>query len=88
MSDQEGISEVIVECSFCSKNSDEVDKLIAGHHNVYICDECVAIRSNEVVECSFCFKKFRKNEFPIPSESEAQICKECVAICDGIIRRT
>ena len=88
MNDQDGTLEVIVECSFCSKNSEEVDKLIAGHNDVYICDECVALRSNEVVKCSFCFKKFRKNELPIPNEGDAQICKECVAICAGIIRRT
>ena len=31
-------------CSFCRKNSDEVQKLVAGPH-VYICDECVAIAS-------------------------------------------
>jgi len=30
----------IVRCSFCSKNQDQVDKIIAGA-DVYICDECV-----------------------------------------------
>ena len=29
-------------CSFCGKNADEVEKIIAGH-NVYICDECVEL---------------------------------------------
>lgn len=29
-------------CSFCGKNQDEVQRLIAGPGDVYICDECIA----------------------------------------------
>ncbi|MDK1493810.1 ClpX C4-type zinc finger protein [Sinorhizobium sp. 7-81] len=29
-------------CSFCLRPSDEVDKLVAGHGRIFICDECVA----------------------------------------------
>lgn len=28
-------------CSFCSRNQDEVNRLIAGPNSIYICDECV-----------------------------------------------
>ena len=28
-------------CSFCSKDQDQVRRLIAGPGSVYICDECV-----------------------------------------------
>ncbi len=34
-------------CSFCGKNQDEVEKLIAGP-DVFICDECIELR-NEIV---------------------------------------
>jgi ATP-dependent Clp protease ATP-binding subunit ClpX len=30
-------------CSFCQRNHQEVERLIAGPHEVYICDECVAL---------------------------------------------
>jgi len=33
-------SDVLLRCSFCGKNRDEVRKLIAGP-TVYICDECI-----------------------------------------------
>ena len=33
-------------CSFCNKPQDKVRKLIAGD-GVYICDECVEVRSEE-----------------------------------------
>ncbi len=43
MSDREGGSDNVAECSFCFKNGNEVDKLIAGQDDVYICNECVEI---------------------------------------------
>jgi ATP-dependent Clp protease ATP-binding subunit ClpX len=30
-------------CSFCHRGADEVDRLISGPDNVYICDECVGL---------------------------------------------
>ena len=36
-------------CSFCGKNRDAVDKLIAGP-NVYICNECIELSYNIIVE--------------------------------------
>ncbi|MDK1373315.1 ClpX C4-type zinc finger protein [Sinorhizobium sp. 6-70] len=29
-------------CSFCLRPSEEVEKLVAGHGRIFICDECVA----------------------------------------------
>mgnify|MGYP002419040520 CR=1 FL=1 len=37
-----------VRCSFCQKTEDQVRKLIAGPDGkVFICDECIGIRSEE-----------------------------------------
>ena len=30
-------------CSFCGKDKDHVEKLIAGPNSVYICNECVGL---------------------------------------------
>ena len=30
-------------CSFCGKNRDQVERLIAGPRGVYICNECVTL---------------------------------------------
>ena len=30
-------------CSFCHRSTEEVERLIAGPEDVYICDECVAL---------------------------------------------
>ena len=35
-------------CSFCGKRRDEIRRLIAGPHGVYICDECVSL-CNEIL---------------------------------------
>lgn len=37
----------MLQCSFCSKNQNEVRKLIAGP-SVYVCDECIAL-CNEII---------------------------------------
>ena len=37
-----------LQCSFCGKNRDNVDKLIAGP-NVYICNECIILSYDIVV---------------------------------------
>jgi len=34
-------------CSFCGKNRDQVQRIIAGPGGVYICDECVDLISKE-----------------------------------------
>ncbi|MDO5387638.1 MAG: ATP-dependent Clp protease ATP-binding subunit ClpX [Clostridia bacterium] len=37
------MDERIERCSFCGKTNDMVKKLVAGPHNIYICDECVDV---------------------------------------------
>ncbi len=48
MSKQEK-NEILLRCSFCGKNRDEVKKLIAGP-TVYICDECVDLCNDIIAE--------------------------------------
>lgn len=38
-----------IECSFCGKSHDQVERVIAGPKAVYICNECVAL-CNEILE--------------------------------------
>ncbi len=44
-----GGSPGVLKCSFCEKTEHQVRKLIAGPHNVYICDECIELCS-EIIE--------------------------------------
>ncbi len=37
-----------IRCSFCGKSSAQVQKLIAGSNNTYICDECIGL-CNEIL---------------------------------------
>ena len=34
---------LILRCSFCGKQQDQVERLIAGPNRVYICDQCVTL---------------------------------------------
>ena len=45
-------------CSFCSKNKDEVTRLIAGP-GVYICDECIDSCYNLIQEQTIKDKKHK-----------------------------
>ena len=38
-------SNTVYKCSFCGKTDEEVDRLIAGPNNVFICDECIELCS-------------------------------------------
>jgi len=40
------------QCSFCGKRQDQVKKLIAGQHGVYICDDCVTL-CKEIIDEEF-----------------------------------
>ncbi len=51
-------------CSFCEKSEHQVRKLIAGPHNVYICDECIELCS-EIIE-----EDDEENEGLISNEEE------------------
>ena len=41
-----------IRCSFCGKSRGQVQKLIAGVNNTYICDECIEL-CNEILEEEF-----------------------------------
>ena len=45
-------------CSFCGKSHEEVEKLIAGPNDVFICEACVGICNNILAQTA-----------PITSES-------------------
>jgi ATP-dependent protease Clp ATPase subunit len=80
-------------CSFCSKHQDQVQRLIAGPRNVYVCDECVAAFSKEPQEpqeerglrCSFCDKKQRQVQHLTVGLNGVNICSECIALCQEIV---
>lgn len=55
-------------CSFCGRLRQEVDKLIEGPNNVYICDECVEI-------CH----KIMGDENGIPQEADSMGAKDLVS---------
>ncbi len=40
----------VYKCSFCGRNQDEVQRLIAGPPPIFICDECVAICNQVIAE--------------------------------------
>ena len=41
--------DMMVFCSFCGKNQDEVQKIIAGN-NAFICNECVELAQDIIRE--------------------------------------
>ncbi len=60
-------TEVLLRCSFCGKNRDEVKKLIAGP-TVYICDECVDLCNDIIAEEWEEEKEVRSSTLPKPAE--------------------
>ncbi|CUX95641.1 ATP-dependent Clp protease ATP-binding subunit ClpX [Candidatus Mikella endobia] len=54
-------------CSFCSKNQDEVQKLIAGK-SVYICNECVALCNDIIREDIEVTLRSERRVLPTPHE--------------------
>ncbi len=48
MSDQNNNDEKTIHCSFCGRSSHEVNSMVAGPNDVYICDRCVADASGIV----------------------------------------
>lgn len=80
-------------CSFCGKQQDQVQRLIAGPSNVYVCDECVAAFSKAPDEpqeekgprCSFCGKKQGQVRHLTVGPHGENICSECMVLCQEII---
>lgn len=82
-------------CSFCGKNQDHVETLIAGP-GVNMCNECVEL-TNEIIndksfqgnpdeKCSFCGKtQATEDTLRVISGPGVYICAECVGLCNEII---
>ena len=47
-------------CSFCHRDTEDVDRLISGPEDVYICDECVAL-------CVEILEEEKQSEEPVPA---------------------
>ena len=65
-------------CSFCEKTEHQVRKLIAGPHNVYICDECIEL-------CSEIIDDDELEEAVIGEEMDLPTPKEMCAILDQYV---
>ena len=68
-----------IRCSFCGKSRGQVQKLIAGVGNTYICDECIEL-CNEILDEEFqkvftacCFQGAR----------DVHCSEEMIAVCPG-----
>ncbi|NDJ86890.1 MAG: ATP-dependent Clp protease ATP-binding subunit ClpX [Chloroflexi bacterium] len=57
-------------CSFCGKSADEVNRLIAGPDNVFICDECVRLCQHilDQEQTSTPSEEFQLDDIPSPRE--------------------
>jgi ATP-dependent Clp protease ATP-binding subunit ClpX len=62
-------------CSFCKRSQDEVNRLIAGPDQVFICDECVDLCQEILQEDSSASvaTKFNVNRIPSPKEIYEQL---------------
>lgn len=77
-------------CTFCGKDKDQVQKLVAGPH-VLICDSCIGaiagfdrVHAASTVRCSFCGKK-RSQVKAMFAGADAQVCRECLDVAREII---
>jgi ATP-dependent protease Clp ATPase subunit len=89
-------------CSFCDKEQDQVQQLIAGPGGVYVCDECVIaflegnigkhkdieVTAGENFRCSFCGKKRQRVQRMIGEPGGVIICDQCIDLCREIIEDT
>lgn len=73
MSDRDGGQDNVAECSFCFKSGQEVEKLIAGNDDVYICDECVAICAGiiDAPKAQPQSEKAEADDLPVPKQINA-----------------
>jgi|TARA_R110000764_G_scaffold18808_1_gene50164 ATP-dependent Clp protease ATP-binding subunit ClpX len=59
-----------IQCNFCSKDTTQVKKLLAGENHTHICSDCVelcyGIIKNETVKVSNTIQKKTKNVIPTP----------------------
>jgi len=63
-------SSSLVQCNFCSKDTTQVKKLLAGENHTHICSDCVelcyGIIKNETVKIENAIQKKTKNVIPTP----------------------
>ncbi len=67
--------QMMLRCSFCGKTQDQVEKLISGMNNTFICDECVELCAelvNDDLELKAAKRRQRerKNVKPLPKPQE------------------
>ena len=82
-------------CSFCGKQQDRVQRLIAGPGGAYVCDECVAVLSHspeapqeeQGLRCSFCGKHQRQVLYLAIGPRGVNICQACLVLCGEIIAK-
>jgi hypothetical protein len=80
-------------CSFCRKQQDQVQRLVAGPGGVSVCDECVAALSHgseapqeeQGLRCSFCGKQQRQVPYLAVGPHGVNICQACLVLCQQII---
>jgi ATP-dependent Clp protease ATP-binding subunit ClpA len=80
-------------CSFCRKQQDQVQRLIAGPAGVYVCDECVVALSHgalapqeeQGLRCSFCGKSQQQVPYLAVGPHGVNICQACLVLCQEII---
>ena len=76
MSDQENNDDKTIHCSFCGRSSHEVNSMVAGPNDVYICDRCVADASGIVKsDLASMSEKREKNYKPLlkPAEIKSRL---------------
>jgi len=76
MSDQENNNDKTMHCSFCGRSSHEVNSMVAGPNDVYICDRCVADASGIVKsDLESMSEKREKNYKPLlkPAEIKSRL---------------
>jgi ClpA/ClpB-like protein/ClpX C4-type zinc finger protein len=80
-------------CSFCHKQQDQVQHLIAGPEGVHVCDECVtalshgheALQEERGLRCSFCGKQQQQVPYLAVGPHGVNICQACLVLCREII---
>jgi ATP-dependent Clp protease ATP-binding subunit ClpX len=55
-------------CSFCFKSQHDVQKLIAGHGAIYICDECVGLCNGIIDTGRFPDPRQQRSDSELPTE--------------------
>lgn len=58
-----------IHCSFCGRSSHEVNSMVAGPDDVYICDRCVADASGIVKSDLASMSKKREKKIPAAAKA-------------------